>query len=107
MSTTRSDITDDANSSVNNGGGLSNQEEKRIVLKTRFEYRDASVIYFNMKRNMRFKKIMKCYYELHNLDFDNIVFFSYGRRLSPEQTPHEFDMENGDEIEAIDGWVLR
>lgn len=42
MSTTRSDITDDGNcsrSSINNGGGVTDQEEKKSVLKTRYHYR--------------------------------------------------------------------
>ncbi|XP_023644269.1 small ubiquitin-related modifier 1-like [Capsella rubella] len=105
MSTVRSDITDDGNSSVNssinNGGEVIDQKEKRIVLKTRYHYRDDTVRYFKMNRNKQFEKLMKCYCALQSLDFDNTVFFSYGRRLSPEQTPNELDMKNGDEIEAL------
>ncbi|XP_010482132.1 PREDICTED: small ubiquitin-related modifier 1-like isoform X2 [Camelina sativa] len=90
----------DGNCSNNNEGGVPDHEENKIVLQ------DDSVRHFKMKRTMRFKKLMKSYCELQNLDFYNIVFFCYARRLNPEQTPDELDMEDGDEIEAFIGWPM-
>ncbi|XP_010439499.1 PREDICTED: small ubiquitin-related modifier 1-like isoform X2 [Camelina sativa] len=100
MSPPRSDRTDDGNCSNNNEGGVPDHEENKIVLK------DDSVRHFKMKRTMRFKKLMKSYCELQNLDLYNTVFFCYARRLNPEQTPDELDMEDGDEIEALIGWPM-
>ncbi|CAE6229107.1 unnamed protein product [Arabidopsis arenosa] len=98
MSTTRSDITDDGNFDGGDEGGVTDQEEKKFVLQISF---GNDVRYFRMKRKCLLSRLMKLYCESKNLDFENVIFLYNGRRLRPELTPDDVDMENGAAIEAI------
>ena len=56
---------------------------------------------FNMKKSSGFKKMMKRYAMIKNLDLRQIAFRFDGTRLKPYGTPNDVKMEEGDQIDAV------
>ncbi|CAI0452347.1 unnamed protein product [Linum tenue] len=44
---------------------------------------------------------MNAYCDRQSMDFSSVVFLFDGRKIRPEHTPVELEMENGDEIDAM------
>ncbi|KAI3769151.1 hypothetical protein L6452_00251 [Arctium lappa] len=71
----------------------------RINLKVKGQDGNIEVI-FRIKRSTRLQKLMKAYCDRRSVDVNSIAFMFHGRRLRTEQTPHQLEMEDGDEIDA-------
>ncbi|MCL7051198.1 hypothetical protein MKW94_007468 [Papaver nudicaule] len=63
---------------------------------------DGSEVFFRVKRNTKFGKLMTAYCDRKELDINTVVFFMDGTRIKAEQTPDELQLEEGDEIDAFD-----
>ncbi|XP_074366072.1 small ubiquitin-related modifier 2-like isoform X3 [Apium graveolens] len=61
----------------------------------------SRMIYTRIKRSTQLKKLMNAYCDRQSVDITSIAFLFDGRRLRAEQTPHELEMEDGDEIDAM------
>ncbi|KAL3636979.1 Small ubiquitin-related modifier 1 [Castilleja foliolosa] len=62
---------------------------------------DGNEVFFRIKRNTQLKKLMNAYCDRQSVDFNAIAFLFDGRRLRPEHTPDELEMEDGDEVDAM------
>ncbi|CAI0397376.1 unnamed protein product [Linum tenue] len=71
----------------------------RIDLKVKSQ--DGGEVFFKIKKNTPLKKLMNAYCDRQSMDFNAVVFLFDGRKIRPEQTPVELEMENGDEIDAM------
>ncbi|CAJ2664809.1 ubiquitin-like protein pmt3/smt3 [Trifolium pratense] len=56
--------------------------------------------YFSISKNTKMKKLMNSYCAHYSHHFDSIAFLFNARRIWPDQTPYELDIEDGDEIDA-------
>eukprot|EP00897_Mesotaenium_endlicherianum_P000635 jgi/Mesen1/10572/ME000085S09903 len=85
------------------GGGV--EEEKKpetgnhINLKVKGQ--DGNEVFFRIKATATLQKLMKAYCERQSVDLASIAFLFDGRRLRPDQTPQDLEMEDGDEIDAM------
>ncbi|KAJ1397469.1 Ubiquitin-like domain superfamily [Sesbania bispinosa] len=81
---------------------------EQINLKVKGQ--DGLETFCRIKRSTQLRKLMIAYCEQKSVDFNAIVFLFDGRRLRPEQTPDQLEMQDGDEIDAmlhqIGGWLL-
>lgn len=58
-------------------------------------------VHFKVKPTTKFEKIMASYAGNKSIDQRSIRFLFEGRRLQPDQTPHELGMESEDVIDAV------
>ncbi|XP_014521851.1 small ubiquitin-related modifier 1-like [Vigna radiata var. radiata] len=84
-----------------------NEEDKKpsklgthITLKVKGQ--NDNEVFFRIKRNTQLKKLMDGYCDRESVDFDSIVFLFDGHPLRAEQTPDELELEDGDEIDAME-----
>ncbi|KAF3616454.1 Small ubiquitin-related modifier 1 [Capsicum annuum] len=54
--------------------------------------------FFRIKRSTQLKELMNAYCVKQSVDFNAIAVLFGGRRLRPDQTPDEREMDDGDEI---------
>ena len=85
-------VTDDDTKPVADSGG-------HINLKVKGQ--DGNEVFFRIKRSTQLRKLMNAYCDRQSVDINSIAFLFDGRRLRPEQTPDELEMEDGDEIDAM------
>eukprot|EP00271_Cylindrocystis_brebissonii_P020203 TRINITY_DN65_c0_g2_i2.p1 TRINITY_DN65_c0_g2~~TRINITY_DN65_c0_g2_i2.p1 ORF type:complete len:107 (-),score=20.59 TRINITY_DN65_c0_g2_i2:825-1145(-) len=62
---------------------------------------DGNEVFFRIRSTATLKKLMSAYCDRQSVDMNAIAFLFDGRRLRPEQTPAECEMEDGDEIDAM------
>ncbi|GLU01549.1 hypothetical protein SLE2022_188550 [Rubroshorea leprosula] len=62
---------------------------------------DGSEVYFRIKPQTQFHKLMNQYCLKTSLDVNSVTFLFDGRRLRPEETPEKVAMEDGDEIDCL------
>lgn len=62
---------------------------------------DGNEVFFRIKRSTQLKKLMNAYCDRQSYEFNSIAFLFDGRRLRPDQTPDDLEMEDGDEIDAM------
>ncbi|KAI3804751.1 hypothetical protein L1987_26541 [Smallanthus sonchifolius] len=88
--------------------GLNNDEDKKpyagdqaahIILKVKGQ--DGSEVFFRIRRSTRLKKLMYAYCDRQSVELNSIAFLFDGRRIHGDQTPHELEMEDDDEIDAM------
>mgnify|MGYP004706240453 CR=1 FL=1 len=60
----------------------------------------SSEIYFKIKRSTPMKRLMEAFCKRQGKSLDSLRFLSDGERVSPENTPDDLDLEDGDVIEA-------
>jgi small ubiquitin-related modifier len=83
-------------------GDESNQKDAPAsVLQIRVVSQDGSMIFFKCKQTTSFAKMFKAYGDRMGHSEDRIRFLFDGVRLKPEQTPAEFEMEDGDSIDVM------
>ncbi|CAL9242681.1 unnamed protein product [Arabidopsis halleri] len=85
--TTKLDTTDDGNGGGDLEGGVTDIEQKKVVLLIRFDDHET---FIKMKSNRVLLRLMTFYCELKNLNLDNVVFLFDGRHLPRNRTPDEF-----------------
>ncbi|KAL3820439.1 hypothetical protein ACJIZ3_006344 [Penstemon smallii] len=86
---------------------MSVQEEDRkpadnsshITLKV--QNQDGNEVIFRIKRSTQLKKLMHAYCDRHAWDFNSIRFLLDGRRVRDWQTPNELELEDDDQIDAM------
>ncbi|CAM8900821.1 hypothetical protein QQ045_010161 [Rhodiola kirilowii] len=87
--------------------GVNNQEEDKkpaqegVHINLKVKGQDGNEVFFRIKRNTQLKKLMNAYCDRQSVEMNSIAFLFDGRRLRPEQTPDELEMEDGDEIDAM------
>ncbi|KAB2602135.1 small ubiquitin-related modifier 1-like [Pyrus ussuriensis x Pyrus communis] len=87
------------------GGGVREEGKKppdqpaHINLKVKGQ--DGNEVFFRIRHTTQLKKLMTAYCDRVSVDMNSIAFLFDGRRLRPEQTPEELEMEDGDEIDAM------
>ncbi|VFQ58657.1 unnamed protein product [Cuscuta campestris] len=77
----------------------STADQNHINLKVKGQ--DGNEVFFRIKRNTQLKKLMNAYCDRQSMELSSVAFLFDGRRLRPEQTPDELEMEDGDEIDAM------
>ncbi|KAB2636571.1 small ubiquitin-related modifier 1-like [Pyrus ussuriensis x Pyrus communis] len=75
------------------------QSAAHINLKVKGQ--DGNEVFFRIKHTTQLKKLMTAYCDRQSVDLNSVAFLFDGRRLRPEQTPEELEMEDGDEIDAM------
>ncbi|CAJ1795046.1 unnamed protein product [Sphenostylis stenocarpa] len=92
---------------MSSSGGRGSQEEEKKTsdqgahINLKVKGQDGNEVFFRIKRSTQLKKLMNAYCDRQSVDFNSIAFLFDGRRLRPEQTPDELEMEDGDEIDAM------
>mmetsp|Transcript_47659 Transcript_47659/g.152743 ORF Transcript_47659/g.152743 Transcript_47659/m.152743 type:complete len:93 (-) Transcript_47659:96-374(-) len=80
-----------------------NKEEKPDTqhINIKVKGQDGNEVFFKIKRSTQLKKLMGAYCDRQSQSLESIAFLFDGKRLRPEQTPDELDMEDGDEVDAM------
>ncbi|KAL2523729.1 Small ubiquitin-related modifier 1 [Abeliophyllum distichum] len=86
--------------------GVGQEEDKKPAdspahINVKVKGQDGNEVFFRIKRISQLKKLMETYCDRQSVDINAIAFLFDGRRLRPEQTPDELEMEDGDEIDAM------
>ncbi|EFJ27988.1 hypothetical protein SELMODRAFT_171605 [Selaginella moellendorffii] len=80
------------------------QEQKPaegVHINVKVKSQDGNEVFFRIKKNTQFRKLMTAYCQRQSVEADAIAFLFDGRRLRADQTPEELEMEDGDEIDAM------
>ncbi|XP_059660164.1 small ubiquitin-related modifier 1-like [Cornus florida] len=88
------------------GAGGSGGEDKKptdqsVHINLKVKGQDGNEVFFRIKRSTQLRKLMTAYCDRQSVELTSIAFLFDGRRLRPEQTPDELEMEDGDEIDAM------
>jgi len=62
---------------------------------------DGTQTQFKVKKTMRFEKIMKKYAQHMGLDGNSLRFMFEGSLITPETTPEQLELEEGDQIDVM------
>ncbi|KAI0529519.1 small ubiquitin-related modifier 1 isoform X1 [Dendrobium catenatum] len=84
-----------------NAGEEKKQDQGGTHINLKVKGQDGNELFFRIKRNTQLKKLINAYCERQSIGSDSIAFLFDGRRIGGEQTPHELEMEDGDEIDAM------
>ncbi|MCL7051197.1 hypothetical protein MKW94_007467 [Papaver nudicaule] len=60
---------------------------------------------FRVKRSAPMKKLMDAYGEASKIDIRTIKFLFDGKLLKPVNTPDQLELEDGDEIQVVEGMI--
>ncbi|ODQ80221.1 hypothetical protein BABINDRAFT_7687 [Babjeviella inositovora NRRL Y-12698] len=60
----------------------------------------SNEIFFKIKRSTPMKRLMEAFCKRQGKSMDTLRFLIDGQRLSPDNTPDDLDLEDGDVIEA-------
>ncbi|PWA91692.1 hypothetical protein CTI12_AA088830 [Artemisia annua] len=83
------------------GGDMPNTGDQGAHIHLKVKGQGGNEVFFRIKRSTQLKKLMNAYCDRQSVKLYSIVFLYEGRRLLGEQTPHELEMEEGDEIDAM------
>ncbi|XP_047950456.1 small ubiquitin-related modifier 1-like [Salvia hispanica] len=75
--------------------------DSTIHINLKVKGQDGNEVFFRIKRSTALKKLMNAYCDRQSVEYSSIAFLFDGRRLRPEQTPDELEMEDGDEVDAM------
>ncbi|XP_028753906.1 small ubiquitin-related modifier 1-like [Neltuma alba] len=76
-----------------------NVQSDHINLKVRDQ--EGNEVFFRIKKSTPLKKLMNAYCHRQSINPFSIVFLFDGQKFRGEQTPHELEMEDDDEIDAM------
>ncbi|GAU26192.1 hypothetical protein TSUD_354140 [Trifolium subterraneum] len=76
------------------------EKSKHITLMVKSQDEDSDLFY-SVRGDIEMKKVMSYYCDHYSLDLNSTAFHFNGRSISPDQTPYDLQMGNGDEIDAI------
>ncbi|XP_028797127.1 small ubiquitin-related modifier 1-like [Neltuma alba] len=62
---------------------------------------EGEEVFFKIKKGTPLRKLINAYCDRTSKSPESVAFLFDGRRIRPEQTPHDLDMEDGDEIDAM------
>ncbi|XP_022846024.1 small ubiquitin-related modifier 1-like isoform X2 [Olea europaea var. sylvestris] len=77
------------------------EDKKPADSPAHINVKEGNEVFFRIKKTSQLKKLMETYCDRQSVDVNAIAFLFDGRRLRPEQTPDELEMEDGDEIDAM------
>eukprot|EP00451_Oxyrrhis_marina_P002772 CAMPEP_0204251978 /NCGR_PEP_ID=MMETSP0468-20130131/759_1 /ASSEMBLY_ACC=CAM_ASM_000383 /TAXON_ID=2969 /ORGANISM="Oxyrrhis marina" /LENGTH=92 /DNA_ID=CAMNT_0051225343 /DNA_START=53 /DNA_END=331 /DNA_ORIENTATION=+ len=80
---------------------MADEQPKSHHLNLKVKASDGNEVFFKIKRTTALKKLMDAYCNRLGVASGSIRFLYDGERLTPEQTPEELTMEDGDEIDAM------
>lgn len=60
----------------------------------------SAEIFFKIKRSTPMKRLMEAFCKRQGKDLSSLRFLIDGTRVSPDNTPDDLDLEDGDTIEA-------
>ncbi|CAD8070324.1 unnamed protein product [Paramecium sonneborni] len=70
-------------------------------LNLKVKSQDGEEVFFKIKKQTQFKKLMDAYCSRQNLQIQNVRFLFDGERILETQTPADIGMETGDEIDVV------
>ena len=88
---------------ANSGGGYSSgsrSSSSEIITVTVRNMTDDRTV-FKINKNTRFEVLFSTYARMKRVDVASFRFLNDGERINPRQTPAEWDMEDGDEIDCM------
>ncbi|XP_054780801.1 uncharacterized protein LOC129288309 [Prosopis cineraria] len=62
---------------------------------------DGDEVFFKIKKGTPLRKLINAYCDRTSQNPESVAFLFDGRRIRPEHTPRELEMEDGDEIDAM------
>ena len=77
----------------------SSQDDAKLDLKVRDG--NGAVTHFKVKKSTKFRKILTAYAGKAGINPDTIRMMVDGQRVNLEQCPGDYDMESGDQIDAM------
>ena len=77
----------------------SSQDDAKLDLKVRDG--NGAVTHFKVKKSTKFRKILTAYAGKAGINPDTIRMMVDGNRVNLEQCPGDYDMESGDQIDAM------
>ena len=75
------------------------QSDEKLDLKVRDG--NGAVTHFKVKKSTKFRKILTAYAGKAGIDPSTIRMMVDGQRVNLEQCPGDYDMESGDQIDAM------
>ena len=75
------------------------QSDEKLDLKVRDG--NGAVTHFKVKKSTKFRKILTAYAGKAGINPDTIRMMVDGNRVNLEQCPGDYDMESGDQIDAM------
>ena len=75
------------------------QSDEKLDLKVRDG--NGAVTHFKVKKSTKFRKILTAYAGKAGINPDTIRMMVDGQRVNLEQCPGDYDMESGDQIDAM------
>ena len=75
------------------------QDDAKLDLKVRDG--NGAVTHFKVKKSTKFRKILTAYAGKAGINPDTIRMMVDGQRVNLEQCPGDYDMESGDQIDAM------
>ena len=75
-------------------------ENNKPFISLKVVGQDGSEVYFKIRQHMSLNKLFEAYCSRQGISSTAIRFLYDGRRINPDQTPKDLNMENGDTINA-------
>jgi small ubiquitin-related modifier len=94
-------------SSVSTDIGIAMSEDAKPDVKTddtinlKVSTQDGNEIFFKCKMTTPLSKLMNAFCQRQGVTMQSVRFLFDGSRITPEQTPKELDMEDGDAIDVM------
>ncbi|KAI9077694.1 hypothetical protein K1719_032785 [Acacia pycnantha] len=76
-------------------------DDLSVHINLKVKSQDGDEVFFRIKRGTQLRKLMNAYCDRISQSFESIAFLFDGRGIRPENTPHDLEMEDGDEIDAM------
>jgi len=79
----------------------SKSEFTHVYIQLRVRDQSGSDVYFKMKRRLPLGLLQDAYCQREQLDLSKLCFLYKGRRIIPDETPEELDMEQVVTVDVI------
>ncbi|CAM8998014.1 unnamed protein product [Rhodiola kirilowii] len=86
------------------GSGAATEDDKKPMeqnINLKVKGQDGIEVFCRIKSSTPLKKLMGAYCAKQSVELNSIAFIFDGRRLHGDHTPDEWEMEDGDEIDAM------
>jgi len=79
----------------------SKSEFTHVYIQLRVRDQSGSDVYFKMKRRLPLGLLQDAYCQREQLDLSKLCFLYKGRRIIPDETPEELDMEQVVTVDVV------
>ena len=77
------------------------QTNQQDYINLKVKSQEGEEVFFKIKKSTQFKKLMDAYCQRQSVNSSNVRFLYEGERIVGDQTPANYKMDNGDEIDVV------